>query len=215
MKLLLTGFTPFGSESINPSYEALKRIENKNELVEVKIAEIPTVFNESIEKLEETISSFKPDVVLCVGQAGGRYSISFERVAINVDDARIKDNNGNQPVDEKIIASGENAYFANLPIKSMVKTLRDHKIPAEVSNTAGTFVCNHLMYGLMHLIENSEKDMKGGFIHVPFIHDQVMNKRNQPSLSIETITKAFEILIDFIGENDLTEDIKMPFGKEY
>jgi len=215
MKLLLTGFTPFGSESINPSYEALKRIENKNELVEVKIAEIPTVFNESIEKLEKAINSFKPDVVLCVGQAGGRYSISFERVAINVDDARIKDNNGNQPVDEKIIASGENAYFSNLPIKSMVKTLRDHKIPAEVSNTAGTFVCNHLMYGLMHLIDNSEKDMKGGFIHVPFIHEQVMNKRNQPSLSIKTITKAFEILIDFIGENDLTEDIKMPFGKEY
>ena len=214
MKLLLTGFTPFGSESINPSYKALKRIENNNESVEIKIVEIPTVFNESIEKLEDIINSFKPDVVLCVGQAGGRYSISFERVAINIDDSRIKDNAGNQPIDKKIISSGANAYFTNLPIKAMVKTLRDHKVPAEVSNTAGTFVCNHLMYGLMHLIDNSEKDMKGGFIHVPFIHEQVMNKRNQPSLAIETITKAFEILIDFIGENDLTEDIKMPFGKE-
>lgn len=214
MRLLLTGFTPFGSESINPSYEALKRIENRNESVEVKIVEIPTVFNESIEKLKETIIGFKPDVVICVGQAGGRHSISFERVAINVDDSRIKDNKGNQPIDEKIVESGENAYFTNLPIKSMVKTLRDHKIPAEVSNTAGTFVCNHLMYGLMHFIHKSEKDIKGGFIHVPFIHDQVMNKRNQPSLAIETITQAFEILIDFIGENDLTEDIKMPFGKE-
>ena len=214
MKLLLTGFTPFGSESINPSYEALKRIESKNESVEVKIVQIPTVFKESIEKLEDIINRFKPDVVICVGQAGGRYSISFERVAINVDDSRIKDNKGNQPIDEKIVASGKNAYFTNLPIKSMVKTLRDHKIPAEVSNTAGTFVCNHLMYGLMHLIHTSKSDMKGGFIHVPFIHEQVMNKKNQPSLAIETITQAFEILIDFIGDNDLEDDIKMPFGKE-
>ena len=214
MKLLITGFTPFGSELINPSYEAIKRINNKNKEVEIKIVEIPTTFYESIEKLKESVDAFNPDVVLCIGQAGGRYNISFERVAINIDDARIKDNNGNQPIDTPIVEDGAIAYFTNLPIKSMAKILREHKIPAEVSNTAGTFVCNHLMYGLMHLINTGEKKIRGGFIHVPFIHDQVMDKRNQPSMALETITNAFEILIDFLQENDLSEDIKMPFGKE-
>jgi pyroglutamyl-peptidase len=214
MKLLLTGFTPFGSESINPSYEALKRIENKNEAVNLKVVEVPTVFNQSIEKLRNEIEAFNPDIVICVGQAGGRYSISFERVAINVDDSRIKDNQGNQPIDQPIVTSGPNAYFTNLPIKSMVKTLRDSKIPAEVSNSAGTFVCNHLMYGFMHIIEESEREIRGGFIHVPFIHDQIINKKDIPSLALETITKAFEIIIDFISQTDLSVDVKMPFGKE-
>jgi len=214
MKLLLTGFTPFGSDVINPSYEAIKRIKNINEHVDLRIIEIPTVFQKSINTLKKEIEAFKPDVVICVGQAGGRYSISFERVAINVDDSRIKDNEGNQPIDEAIVDKGPNAYFTNLPIKSMVKTLRGHEIPAEVSNTAGTFVCNHLMYGLMHTIAESERDIKGGFIHVPFIHKQAINKRKQPSLALESITKGFEIIVEFLVKNDLTKDIKMPFGKE-
>ena len=202
MKLLLTGFTPFGSESINPSYEAIKRINDKNKKVNLKIIELPTVFDKSTEKLKETMASFDPDVVICVGQAGGRYNIAFERVAININDAGIKDNEGNQPIDEPIIKDAPTAYFTNLPIKSMVKHLKSHEIPAEVSNTAGTFVCNHLMYGLMDIIHNSEKEIKGGFVHVPFIHNQVIDKKNKPSLAMETITKAFELLIDFIATND-------------
>lgn len=215
MKILLTGFTPFGSESINPSYEAIKGITTDNKEVTIKVIEVPTIFNESIEVLKAAMESFKPDVVLCVGQAGGRYTISFERVAINVDDARIHDNKNNQPIDEPIVKEGPNAYFTNLPIKSMVQVLKEKNIPADISNSAGTFVCNHLMYGLMHLISKEKKDIFGGFIHVPYIHSQVIGKRNQPSMALSTITEAFEIIIDFMAENDLSKDIKMPIGKEH
>lgn len=214
MKVLLTGFTPFGSETLNPSYEAIKKIENKNENIDLKIVEIPTQFYKSIEELKKEINLFNPDVAICVGQAGGRHNISFERVAININDARIPDNGGNQPIDEIIDNEGESAYFTNLPIKSMVKKLKKSNIPAEVSNTAGTYVCNHLMYGLMNIINKEKKDIKGGFIHVPFIHSQVMDKKKQPSLSIETIVEGFELILDFLSKEDLDKDIKEAFGKE-
>lgn len=212
MKILLTGFEPFGEESINPSYEAIKKLKDSKK--NLKIIEIPTSFYKSIEKLKIVINKFNPDVVICVGQAGGRYNISIERVAINVNDARIEDNLGNQPIDEKVVESGPNAYFTNLPIKSMVNRLLKSNIPAEVSNSAGTYVCNHLMYGLMDIIEDSKKNIKGGFIHVPFTHDQVINKKNQPSLALETITEAFELIIDFLNNENLEKDLDLAFGKE-
>jgi len=211
MKVLVTGFEPFGGEPVNPALEAVKKLESNIAGAEVVKAELPTVFKKSIEKLEELIEREKPDITLCIGQAGGRFDITIERVAINMDDARIPDNEGNQPIDEPIYEDGENAYFAKLPIKAMVKEIRDNKIPASVSNTAGTFVCNHIMYGLLYLIDKKYPNIKGGFIHVPFIPEQVVNKRNTPSMSLEDITKGLTLAIKAAVENN--EDIKETGGK--
>lgn len=200
MKLLITGFEPFGGETINPAYEAVKTLEDKIMNTEIIKKEIPTVFNKSIEVLENLIENEKPDIVICVGQAGGRYDISLERVAINIDDARIKDNEGNQPVDIKIFEDGENAYFTSLPIKRMVKKIREAGIPASISNTAGTFVCNHIMYGLLYLIDKKYPNIRGGFIHVPYLPEQVISKRNMPSMSIENIRKGLRLAVEVVLE---------------
>lgn len=211
MKILVTGFDPFGGESINPAFEAIKLIPDNIEGAEVFKVEIPTIFKESCEKLDQSIAEIKPDIVLCVGQAGGRFDITVERVAINIDDARIKDNKGNQPIDEIIYNDGKTAYLSNLPIKAMVKNITDNNIPCSVSNTAGTFVCNHLMYGLMYLIDKKYPDIKGGFVHVPFINEQVMDKRNMPYMSVEHIAKALELGLAAAVKNK--EDIKEIGGK--
>jgi pyroglutamyl-peptidase len=200
MKLLITGFEPFGGETINPAYETVKTLEDKIMNTEIIKREIPTVFNKSIEVLENLIENEKPDIVICVGQAGGRYDISLERVAINIDDARIKDNEGNQPVDIKIFEDGENAYFTSLPIKRMVKKIREAGIPASISNTAGTFVCNHIMYGLLYLIDKKYPNIRGGFIHVPYLPEQVISKRNMPSMSIENIRKGLRLAVEVVLE---------------
>lgn len=193
MKVLMTGFDPFGGECINPAYEAIKKMKSSIDNIEIVKAEIPTVFRKSIETLDLAISNENPDVVICVGQAGGRFDMTIERVAINLDDGRIKDNEGNQPIDEIIFANGKNAYFSSLPIKSIVSSITKAGIPASVSNSAGTYVCNHLMYGLLYLIETKYPDIKGGFIHVPFIPEQVLSKRNTPCMSLDMITKSLEI----------------------
>ncbi|HOK63327.1 MAG TPA: pyroglutamyl-peptidase I, partial [Soehngenia sp.] len=152
MKVLVTGFDPFGGEKVNPAFEAVKRLDDKIAGAQVIKVEIPTVFRKSIEILDKKIDEEKPDVVICVGQAGGRFDMTVERVAINISDASIEDNEGNMPIDEKIFEDGENAYFSSLPIKAIVSNMRNEKIPASVSNTAGTYVCNHIMYGLLYLI---------------------------------------------------------------
>ena len=138
MKVLITGFDPFGGEPINPAWEAVKRLPDNIDGVEIVKLQIPTVFKKSAKKLFENIDTVKPDVVICVGQAGGRYEFCVERVAINLDDGRIPDNEGYQPVDVKVFEDGENAYFSNLPIKAMVEEVKKAGIPAAVSNTAGT-----------------------------------------------------------------------------
>ena len=206
MKILLTGFDPFGGESINPSYEAIKKITINNPSIEVIKKEIPTVFKKAIEVLDETIESVKPDVVVCTGQAGGRFDISLERVGINIVDARIPDNDGDQPIDEKIFEDGQEAYFSTIPIKAIVKRMRENGIPASVSNTAGTFVCNYIFYGAMYLIDKKYPTIKGGFVHVPFLPEQVTEKVNTPSMSLENITRAFEVMIETIATTD--QDIK-------
>jgi pyroglutamyl-peptidase len=213
MKLLITGFDPFGNEKINPAWEAVKLLPSQIGNVEVKKLQIPTVFNKSIDVLLEGIKEHKPDVVLCIGQAGGRFDISIERVAINLDDARIKDNEGNQPIDEKIYLDGESAYFTTLPIKAMVEEIKKVKIPSSISNTAGTFVCNHIMYGLLYHINKFSLAKKGGFIHVPFITEQVIDKKNVPYMELETIAKGLEAAIKGISEND--SDIKISGGREF
>lgn len=211
MKVLVTGFEPFGGEIVNPALEAVKRLDDQIAGAEIVKAELPTVFKKSIQKLEELIDSEKPDVAICVGQAGGRFDITVERVAINVDDARIPDNEGNQPIDELIFEDGATAYFAKLPIKAMVREITNNKIPASVSNSAGTFVCNHIMYGLLYLIDKRYPDMKGGFIHVPYIPEQVLNKKNTPSMSLQDIVKGLTSAIKAAVEHK--EDIKIIGGK--
>ena len=210
MKILITGFDPFGGESINPALEAVKKLPTTILNSEVIKIEIPTVFEKSLKKIEENIIKHNPDVVISVGQAGGRFGITPERVAINIDDARIKDNEGNQPIDIKIFEDGENAYFSNLPIKAMVKEMTDNGIPASVSNSAGTFVCNHVMYGILYLIDKKYPNIKGGFIHVPYIPSQVVTKPNNPSMSIDDIAKGLELCIKAVIEN--SSDIKTVGG---
>ncbi|MGI6189333.1 MAG: pyroglutamyl-peptidase I [Clostridiales bacterium] len=211
MKVLLTGFDPFGGETTNPSYEAVKLVPDTIDDIQVIKIEVPTVFRKSIEKLEQSIEEHKPDIVICVGQAGGRYEISIERVAINIDDARIPDNEGNQPIDEPIFADGDAAYFSNLPIKAITNEIKKAGIPVSVSNTAGTFVCNHIMYGLLYLIQKKYQNMQGGFIHVPFLPEQVLNKPNTPYMSLEYIAKALIVAVRTAAV--FKEDIKITQGK--
>lgn len=196
MKFLLTGFDPFGGESVNPAFEAVKKVSNSIGGYEIIKIEIPTVYKKSALVLDQAIEKHNPDYVLAIGQAGGRSAIAVERVGINVDDARIKDNEGNQPIDEIICADGQTAYFSNLPIKAMVEAMQKENIPAVVSNSAGTFVCNHILYNIMYMIEKKYPNVKGGFIHVPFIPEQVVTKPNQPSMALEMISKGIEIAIE-------------------
>ena len=195
-KVLITGFEPFGGEKINPALEAVKMLPDTIGGAKVVKLEVPTVFKKSIKRLDECIEKEKPDITICVGQAGGRFDITVERVAINVDDARIPDNENNSPADEKIFEDGRNAYFAALPIKAIVKNITDAGIPASVSDSAGTFVCNHLMYGLLYLIDKKYNNMTGGFIHVPFIPQQAAGKKNTPSMNISDIVKALTIAVE-------------------
>ena len=147
-RVLLTGFTPFGGERINPALEAVKRVRCPE--AELRILEVPTVFGDSARLVTAEMDAFRPDVVLCVGQAAGRSAVTPERVAINVDDARIPDNAGQQPVDAPIVPGGPAAYFATAPVKYMVRAIREAGVPSELSNSAGTYVCNHLLYQVLH-----------------------------------------------------------------
>ena len=201
MKILITGFDPFGGEPVNPALEAVKLM--KDEIAGAKIIklEIPTVFRKSVEKIHEMMKAEQPDVVLSIGQAGGRFGVTPERVAINVDDARIKDNEGNQPVDTPIFTDGEAAYFSNLPVKAMVEAIKNKGLPATLSNSAGTFVCNHVMYGVLYYIHKEFPNVRGGFIHVPFITDQVVTKPNVASMALADITEALEAAVEAIVKN--------------
>ena len=206
MKCLVTGFDPFGGEAINPALEAVKLLPEEINGAKIVKLEIPTVFGKSAEVVQAKIEEIQPDVVLNIGQAGGRFAISPERVAINVDDARIPDNEGNQPVDEAIQPQGQPAYFSQLPIKAMVAAMKEAGIPAVVSNTAGTFVCNHIMYQVQYMIDTKYPTLKGGFIHVPFIPEQVVDKPGQPAMSLQDIAKGLEAaigaIVDYQGKED-------------
>lgn len=207
MKILVTGFDPFGEDKINPAIESVKKLPDEIKGVEIIKLEIPTVYMKSLEKIDEAIKEYNPDVILSIGQAGGRPDITVERVGINVDDYRIKDNEGNQPIDTKIYDDGENAYFSNLPIKAIVENIRKNNIPASISNTAGTFVCNHVLYGVQYLLDKKYPNKKSGFIHIPFLPEQVINRPNTPSMSISTIVKALTLALEAIIENDSDKKI--------
>jgi len=206
MKILVTGFDPFGGEPINPAIESVKRLPDNIAGAEIIKLEIPTVRKKSLEKIEKAINEHNPDIILSIGQAGGRFDISIERVGINLDDFRIPDNEGNQIIDEPVFPDGENSYFVKLPVKAMVQNVQKNNIPASVSYTAGTFVCNHVLYGVLYLIEKKYKGKKSGFIHIPFLPQQVIDKRNMPSMELNTIVKGLTAAIEAIVKNN--EDIK-------
>ena len=210
MKILVTGFDPFEKEATNPAIESIKRIDDIKGAEIIKL-EIPTVFHKSADIVEAKIREIKPDVILSVGQAGGRYDLTVERVAINQDDARIKDNEGNQPIDTPIRKDGASAYFATIPIKAMVEEIKKENIPASVSNTAGTFVCNHIMYQDLYLAEKYE-NIKAGFIHVPYLPEQVVDKKNMASMSLENIVKGLNAAIRAIVKYNDKEDLNITGG---
>ena len=198
MRILLTAFEPFGGETINSALEAVKLVADKIGEVDIVKLTVPTVFQKSAAVTAAAIDRERPDAVLCLGQAGGRCELTPERVAINIDDAKIPDNEGNQPIDCPIIQDGIPAYFSTLPIKSMVQAIRDAGIPASVSNSAGTFVCNHLMYSLLHKLANEYPDVRGGFMHVPYATCQVVNRPAVPGMSISDIAAGIEAAIKVI-----------------
>ena len=211
MKILVTGFDPFGGEKVNPALEAVKSLPSVIHGAEIRWVEIPTVFYQSAEVLEAEIVRYQPDVVLCIGQAGGRASLTPERVAINQDDARIPDNQGNQPIDTPIRLDGQAAYFSTLPIKAMVQAIKEEGLPATVSNTAGTFVCNHLMYQALYLADKKFSHMRAGFMHIPYMTEQVINKPNTASMNLTDIVRGIEAVIGAIVDYK-DKDIKLVGG---
>lgn len=191
--VLLTGFEPFGGETINPSAEIARQLHGT--VVSghrVESALLPCVFGAAITELKRQIRVVRPALVVCVGQAGGRAEITPERVAINVDDARLADNAGAQPVDRPVVRGGPAAYWSTLPIKAIVRALQAQGIPAAVSQTAGTYVCNHVFYGLMHALRRQRR-VRGGFVHVPWLPEQAGD--GQPSLPLTKMTEAMAIIL--------------------
>lgn len=201
MKILLTGFEPFGGESINPAKEAVKLVKDEIKGAQIVKCYVPVVFGKAIDTVYEAMKKENPDAVLLIGQAGGRYEITPERIAINCDDGRIPDNEGNQPVDQPVVADGPAAYFSTLPVKKMVEYMKNVNIPAAISNSAGTYVCNHLMYGVLNHIEKEFPNAIGGFMHVPYLHEQVMNKKEVASLSKEDVVKGIEASLEAIVDS--------------
>lgn len=195
MRALVTGFDPFGGDKVNPSSLAVSRLKKKIGKVTVVTAVLPTSYARSAKVLREAIDKARPDIVLCVGQAGGRTDLCLERVGINVQDARIPDNDRKQPIDVPVRADGPAAYFATLPIKACVAEMRKAGLPAAVSNTAGTFVCNHILYALMDIIESHPAKMRGGFLHIPYVPEQAARLGGAPSMSVDDIARGIEIIV--------------------
>lgn len=201
MKMLVTGFTPFGGEQINPSWEAARRLPNRIGGAELIKHEIPTEFDASGTALHKLLTELHPDAVLCVGQYGGANCIRVERVAINLRDARIADNAGKQPTDEPVVAGGPDAYFAMIPTREIVDALREQGIPAQLSYSAGTFVCNNLLYCALHESERSNPAPRCGFVHVPYLPEQTKDG-NAPSMGLEMMVKALHIAVEAIAEEE-------------
>jgi len=181
--ILLTGFEPFGGEATNPSWEIARQLDGWTcEGHAVRSVRLSCVFGQALRELDDALLRHRPVLVVCLGQAGGRAEISIERVAINVDDARIPDNHGRQPVDAAIEPAGPAAYFSTLPIKAIARDVRAAGVAAAVSNTAGSFVCNHVFYALMHRLAGTP--VRGGFVHVPYVPEQLGARTDVPSMPL-------------------------------
>lgn len=188
-RLLITGFDPFGGASVNPAWEAVKLLPDTiGDFMLCKL-EIPTVFGLAAETVIARANEFHPDVILCIGQAGGRNAVTPERIGVNIRDARIPDNAGNQPSGERIASDGPAAYFSTVPVEEMAAAIRAAHIPGAVSNSAGAFVCNDTLYSLLHHYAGTH--VKVGFIHVPYLPEQ-----GTPSLPLERTVAALTAAIE-------------------
>jgi len=194
--ILLTGFEPFNKEIINPSWEAVRQLDgwHEGEFV-VHARQLPVVFGHALKVVHQAVEELQPSIVIAVGQAGGRVDMSIERVAINVDDAPIPDNQQRQLVDQPIVNGGPAAYFSTLPIKAIVHELREAGLPASVSQTAGTFVCNHVFYGLMHQAHEWGTTMRAGFIHIPYLPQQAAQHPGSASMKLEDVVEGLRIAV--------------------
>jgi pyroglutamyl-peptidase len=200
MKALVTGFEPFGGDPVNPALEMLRYLPARLGGLDLATCVLPTAFGRAREVLADALATTRPDLVLCAGLAGGRTGLSLERVAINLDDARIPDNLGQQPIDRPVVPGGPAAYFATLPIKAAVLALREAGLPAVVSNSAGTFVCNHVFYGLMHLAATRYLALRGGFLHLPYLPVQAARHADPaggaPSMALDDIVRGIAIVLE-------------------
>ena len=194
MKALVTGFEPFGGERINASLEAVRRLPTQIGSIEIVTAALPTSYARSLAALEAAIARAQPDLVLCVGQAGDRAALCVERVAVNLQDARIPDNDGAQPVDRPIVPGGPAAYLATLPVRAAVASLRAAELPAEISMSAGTFVCNHVFYGLMHLAAARGHPFRAGFMHVPCLPQQAAGGAS--AMALDDIVRGIVTILE-------------------
>lgn len=199
MKILVTGFEPFNDEKINPSYEIVKLLPESfdgNEIIKLKL---PVEFYNASNILKEAIYKFSPDIILCLGQAGGRDKVTIEKIAINYKNASINDNIGQCPKDLLIKEDGADGYFSNFPILEIIDTLKLNNIPSAVSYSAGTYVCNELMYNLLYLINNENKNIKGGFVHLPYLKEQIEGKsEDTPYISMDTMYNAVLLIIEVL-----------------
>jgi pyroglutamyl-peptidase len=198
MTILVTGFEPFGGEAINPSWEAVRRLNSDVSGVRVERLLVRTTYADSIGTVTEAIDRLHPAFVLMVGQAGGRSELSVERVAVNRDDAQAPDNAGVLREDVPVVAEGPAAYLATLSVRQIVAGLRSAGFPAVVSNTAGLFVCNHLFYGVLNHITAHDLETKAGFVHVPFLPEQVLDKPGTPSMSLSAIVAGIDRIVAIV-----------------
>lgn len=195
MKVLITGFDPFGGESVNPAYEAVKMLSDEISGAEIVKLEIPTEFVRSGDMVCHAIDNFSPDVVINVGQAGGRSCVTVEKVAINCEDARVPDNAEYSSHDVKVKDDGPDAYFATLPVVEIVKETNALSIPCEMSYTAGTYVCNSVMYNVLHYVATKGLKIKAGFIHVPYAAEQAVTKKQIPYMKVQDIADVLKVAI--------------------
>jgi pyroglutamyl-peptidase len=208
-KVLVTGFEPFGGDEVNPSLEIIKRLSGVMiDGGEIVTCRVPVTRYESIDCVLSAIAEHQPSVVINLGVGAGRTAITPERVAINIDDFRIVDNAGNQPIDEPIVAHGSNAYFSTLPIKAITQALQNNGIACEVSNSAGTFVCNHLFYGLQHHLTG--QPIAQGFIHVPLMK-QADERTASPSMLLEDMVRGIMLAAEVCLQ--VEQDIKYESGQ--
>ena len=194
MKILMTGFEPFGGEPINPSWQAVDRLPGRIADAQIEKMELPVCFLQAEQIIRAAIAEKRPDAVVMVGQAGGRTSLSVECVAVNLDDTRSPDNAGYQPENQPICADGPQEYPTTFPVETMVEGIRAAGVPADPSGSAGRYVCNHVMYCALHEINRLGLPARAGFLHVPYIPAQTVGK-NAPSLPLEEIIRGLEAAV--------------------
>lgn len=211
--LLLTGFAPFGGETTNPAMTAVQTLDGARlRGHRVVVAQLPVSFADAVQQLDAALAAHAPALVLCTGQAGGRERLSFERVAVNLIDARIADNDGQQPVDQPVVAGAPAAYFTTLPVKRMQAALQSAGIPAGLSLSAGSYVCNQVFFALMHRL-HTRPQVRGGFVHVPYSPQQACHHPGAPSLPTELVAHGLRLALETALDHH--DDLSLPGGSEH